>query len=146
MTLPGPIHATLVARFTGGMWRGVLLRGPSGVGKSDLALRLVGQGWRLVADDRVLVWRSGDRLWGRAPQVLKGLLELRGIGVMPFPALDFAEIALVVDCVSAAESLERVPDPATVEIEGVDVPIHRLAALHGAAADQLAALCDALRL
>ncbi|MEG0819600.1 MAG: serine kinase, partial [Brevundimonas sp.] len=46
-----PLHATAVARYSPAGWRGVLIQGPSGVGKSDLALRLIGQGWRLVADD-----------------------------------------------------------------------------------------------
>ena len=45
-----PLHATTVACVTPQGWRGVLIQGPSGVGKSDLALRLIGQGWRLVAD------------------------------------------------------------------------------------------------
>ena len=53
-----PIHATAVARHTPAGWRGALIQGPSGVGKSDLALRLIGQGWRLIADDWTHLWAS----------------------------------------------------------------------------------------
>ena len=59
-----PLHATAVARHTPTGWRGVLIQGPSGVGKSDLALRLIGQGWRLVADDWTHLWTSDDALYG----------------------------------------------------------------------------------
>ena len=55
-------HAGLIARRMGGVWRGVLIEGPSGAGKSDLALRALDQGFRLVADDRVVVWTDAGRL------------------------------------------------------------------------------------
>ena len=60
-------HAGLIARFEPPVWRGVLIDGPSGSGKSDLALRALDGGWMLVADDRVLVWACEGRLYGRAP-------------------------------------------------------------------------------
>ena len=66
-------HAGLVALRWRGDWQGVLIEGPPGSGKSDLALRALTEGFRLVADDRVLLWTSGGRLWGRAPDVLAGL-------------------------------------------------------------------------
>ena len=75
------LHAGLIAARIAGFWRGVLIEGPSGSGKSDLALRALSQGFRLVADDRVVVWASGGRLFGRAPEILNGLIELRGLGV-----------------------------------------------------------------
>ena len=49
------VHAGLVALRHGGLWRGALITGPSGSGKSDLALRCLEHGFRLVADDRVLL-------------------------------------------------------------------------------------------
>ena len=54
-----------------GGWRGALIEGPSGAGKSDLALRALDAGFRLVADDRVVVWTSGGRLFGRAPDAAR---------------------------------------------------------------------------
>jgi len=107
-------HAGLIAAWAGGSWRGVLIEGPAGAGKSDLAIRALAQGFRLVADDRVALWVSGDRLFGRAPETLAGLLEVRG--------LPLAEVALVVRCGTP----ERTPDPAFTELLGVSIPLIEL--------------------
>ena len=56
------VHASVIAKWRAGRWLGVLLYGDSGSGKSDLALRALQAGWRLVADDYALAWRSGDSL------------------------------------------------------------------------------------
>jgi serine kinase of HPr protein (carbohydrate metabolism regulator) len=111
-------HAGLVALRLGGDWRGVLIEGPSGSGKSDLALRCVEEGFRLVADDRVVVWASGGRPFGRAPAPLSGLLESRGLGVLPCPALAFAPIALAVTCAASPEAVERYPAGGTLDLPG----------------------------
>ena len=77
------VHAGLIALFDAGAWRGALIEGPSGAGKSDLALRAIAAGgWRLVADDRVRLFVSAGRLFGRAPAVLAGRMEVRGLGVI----------------------------------------------------------------
>lgn len=115
------VHAGLVARRDAGRWRGVLITGPSGAGKSDLALRCLAHGFRLIADDRVVLWRSGDRLFGKAAEPLRDLIELRGLGVLPEPAVDLAEIALVVEC-AARETIERLPDPAHQTLLGAPIP------------------------
>lgn len=128
-----PLHAGLIALHTSRGWRGALIQGPSGCGKSDLALRALGQGFRLVADDRVLVWRSGDRLYGRAPDSLKGLLEVRGQGVQQFPVLDFCRIGLFVRCGAA----ERLPDPEVTAHLGLSVPVLTLAPLESSAPSRL---------
>ena len=141
--MSNPLHATLIAHRSAGAWRGVLLRGPSGVGKSDLALRLTGRGWRLVADDRVIAWRSGDRVFGRTPDALRNLIEVRGVGVIPRPALRFAEIAAVIDCLPAGEPIERIPVAASVEIGGVALPLLHLHPLESGAPDKVAAFCGA---
>ncbi len=115
------LHAGLVALWTGGRWRGLLIEGVSGSGKSDLALRSLERGFRLVADDRVLVWTCDGRLFGRAPDGLSGLMETRGLGVLPQDNLRFCEIDLCVRC-APSESVERLPDPASTEVEGVSIP------------------------
>lgn len=115
-------HGGLVATRLQGRWRGALIEGPSGTGKSDLAIRMMGAGFRLVADDRVLVWGSGGRLFGKAPQPLSGLLEARGVGVIPETPLAFCEIALLVQCKPEAAEVERMPDPEDTTILGLHLP------------------------
>lgn len=111
-------HAGLIALRLGGVWRGALIEGPSGCGKSDLALRALDAGFRLVADDRVLAWPCRGRLYGRAPDSLHGLIEVRGQGVVRAPALAFSEIVLVAAC----GETERLPDRQVVERLGVQLP------------------------
>jgi serine kinase of HPr protein (carbohydrate metabolism regulator) len=115
-------HAGLVATRMQGRWRGALIEGPAGTGKSDLTIRMMAGGFRLVADDRVLVWRSGERLFGKAPKPLSGLLEARGVGVIPETPLAFCEIALLVQCKPEAAEVERMPDPEDTTILGVHLP------------------------
>lgn len=100
----------------------MLLRGPSGAGKSELALRALSAGWALVADDRTLVWRSGGRLYGRAPGALQGLIEGRGVGVVAVRSLAWAEIVLVADLAADAAVVERAPEPDVLELCGVALP------------------------
>jgi serine kinase of HPr protein (carbohydrate metabolism regulator) len=116
------LHAGCVARMTGGRWRGVLLLGPSGVGKSDLALRLLDRGWSLVADDRVRLWALGGTLYGAAPSPLAGLVEARGLGVASVRSRAFAAVDLLVDCLAPGADLERIPDPRTRTVERVMLP------------------------
>ena len=95
------LHATCVEWF--GL--GVLIRGKSGAGKSDLALRLIDAGAALVADDQVLL----ENGIASAPARLQGLLEVRGFGIVKLPFAETTAIALTVDLCSADE-IERLPD------------------------------------
>ena len=79
-------------------------------------------GFRLVADDRVVVWTSGGRLYGRSPEPLSGLLEARGVGIVPAAPLDFCQITLLVACQRGPDEVERMPDEAPETIEGVAIP------------------------
>lgn len=112
------IHATAVALDDGTGPRAVLLLGPSGAGKSDLALRLVAAGWRLVADDRVVVRVEGDRLIASAPPRLAGLMEVRGVGIVP-EATAPAPIALALDL---SRRPDRLPDSDHLAVAGHRVP------------------------
>lgn len=116
------LHAGLIAAHGPGGWRGVLIEGASGAGKSDLALRALALGFRLVADDRTLVWASGGELYGRAPDSLVGLMEIRGLGILPQPALRHCRIAL---CVRDGSS-ERLPDPSWITYVGLSLPLMTL--------------------
>ncbi|MHA1113175.1 MAG: HPr kinase/phosphorylase [Alphaproteobacteria bacterium] len=120
---------------------GVLLRGPSGVGKSDLALRLVGEGARLIADDRTGIVREGGRLFAVAPASIAGLLEVRGLGLVEVAHVGRAELRLVIDLVPEAE-VERMPEPASAEFLGVFVPRRAFCAHHASTPAKLRLALD----
>ena len=115
------LHAGLIALPWAAQWRGALLLGASGAGKSDLALRCLDLGFSLVADDRVTPWTSGDGLYGAAPDSLSGLLEARGLGILHLPHRPWARISLAVDCMPSSE-IERAPDFQVFEALGRRVP------------------------
>jgi serine kinase of HPr protein (carbohydrate metabolism regulator) len=143
--LPAILHAGLVARRKGGVWKGALLIGESGTGKSDLTLRLLDQGWRLVADDRVRIWMDEGRPFGRAPEPLTGLIELRGQGVLDgVLMLAFSEIVLVASCVERSVLLERTPSPRVWERHGVILPQFDVHPLEASAPARILALFDRL--
>ena len=127
------LHAGLIACWSHGGWRGVLIEGPSGAGKSDLALRCLDDGFRLVADDRTIVWRSGDRVFGRAPEALSGLIEARGLGVLREPALAFCQVVLVAACGPA----ERLPEPQSAARGGGQLPLVAVSPLESSAPAKL---------
>lgn len=127
------VHAGLIAMRVDGAWKGVLIEGPSGVGKSDLALRALAQGFRLVADDRTLLWASGGRLYGRAPDALFGMMEVRGLDVVAHSALPFCEVGLIARC----GPVERAPDPEYDNRLGVCIPVIGVAALEASAPAKL---------
>lgn len=110
------LHATCVSLNSGG----ILLRGPSGAGKSDLALQLIDQGARLVADDYVALSADNGRLVGATPHTIRGLLEVRGVGVMEVPSSTSVLIKLVADLVISGD-IPRLPEPGWVELEGIRV-------------------------
>ena len=112
--------------------RGVLLRGPSASGKSDLALRLIDSGARLVADDRTDLALANAKLMASAPAELSDRMEVRGIGIVTVPGVPETTVALVVDLVDAA-SVDRLPEPETVELLGQLLPLVRIAPFEASA-------------
>ena len=123
------VHATCVALRQGRTWRAVLLRGPSGAGKSDLALRLIDGGGRLVADDQVELRPEGRKLMASAPPTIAGMIEARGLGIVKLgrdQLVRRAEVVLLVD-LAHPERIERLPEPATESLLGLDLPLIALA-------------------
>ena len=129
------VHATAVAVER----RGVLLLGPSGSGKSDLALRLIDAGGRLIADDQVVLTRVQDRLIATAPPALAGRIEARGIGIL---TLDGAllwrrmPMALAVE-LAPPERIERLPEAASRDFLGIALPLIRLSPFEASAPAKL---------
>jgi serine kinase of HPr protein (carbohydrate metabolism regulator) len=129
-------HAGLLALRLDGDWGGALIEGPSGSGKSDLALRALDAGWSLVADDRTLLWACEGRLYGRAPDSLAGFIEARGLGVLPAPGRLHVEIRLIVRCIGPG-AVDRLPEDQAETLLGVTLPLVRLAALEASATAKL---------
>ncbi|MDO8608485.1 MAG: HPr kinase/phosphatase C-terminal domain-containing protein [Phaeospirillum sp.] len=101
--------------------QGVLIRGPSGSGKSDLALRLIDGGAWLVADDQTGLSPQAGRIVARAPDTIAGLLEVRGLGIVTVPHRAWAPLALVIDLVDE-DRVERLPKAELTEFLGISVP------------------------
>jgi HPr kinase/phosphorylase len=123
------IHATCVAVDGAG----VVLRGPSGIGKSDLALRLIDGGAGLVSDDQTCLAVEDGLLRASAPAALRGKLEVRGLGIVTLPALPDAEVALIVDLV-ARDPVDRLPPRREQAVLGVTVALLVLDAFDASAA------------
>jgi serine kinase of HPr protein (carbohydrate metabolism regulator) len=134
------VHASSVAMDG----RAVLITGPSGSGKSDLALRLLDRGFTLVSDDQTIVRRDGDRLIASAPPNLAGKLEIRGIGIIDMETATDVPVALVVQLTS---EIERLPDDRRDRpVLGVRVPLVSVDALTASAASKVALALDRLGL
>ena len=125
------VHATAI--LVGA--NGVLIRGPSGSGKSFLALTLIAEGARLVADDRVHLSVCHGRVVATALGAVRGLIELRGRGPVPVAAERSAVVRLVVDLVEG-EAPERMPDSCelSTSLAGVRLARQPVAARSGAGA------------
>ncbi len=116
--------------------RGVLILGAPGAGKSDLVLRLIDQpGYgltgrlraaRLVADDQVVIERSGSSLIASAPAILAGLLEVRGLGIVTVGAMKAVPLVLAVE-LAPARGIERLPEESVAPFQclGVSLPLVR---------------------
>jgi serine kinase of HPr protein (carbohydrate metabolism regulator) len=140
--MEAPVHASTVAVRQGGAWTAVAILGPSGSGKSDLALRLIGRGWRLVSDDYTRMWTSGGALYAAAPESIAGRIEARGVGIVATPTRSLARVALAVTCVG--ETVERLPEPRTTALAGVEIPVLALDPRPASAVEMVAAALQAL--
>lgn len=114
----------------------ILIRGPSGSGKSKLAWNLLHAAdegklhfVRLVADDHVALSAVNGKLIASAPQTIEGMIELRGSEIQRVPFERFAVVGLVVDL--AAEDAERLPAPTALRTEILGVRLPRIPVAKG---------------
>lgn len=123
------IHGGLLSIFG----KGVLIKGESGMGKSEVALELIRKGHVLIADDRVDVTNVHNRILGKAPDILKGMLEIRGVGIIDVSRMygascikESAEIELIVELQKWDDQKEYaragVEDKIYENILGVNIP------------------------
>lgn len=124
------VHGTAIALGS----QAALIRGKSGVGKSDLAFRCIGLGAsslirdtvKLVADDQVILKQEGPGIVASAPSTLRGKLEVRGLGILEVDTIAEADLVLIADLVSDG-TVERYPDPwPQARILGLQIPLIRL--------------------
>ncbi|MEP3442126.1 MAG: HPr kinase/phosphatase C-terminal domain-containing protein [Sulfitobacter sp.] len=131
------LHATCIA-VEG---KGVLIIGPSGSGKSALALQLMAMGGQLVADDRTSMRIDEGRLYASAPSTIAGLIEARGVGILRVPYLEQARVSLIVDL----EQIEttRLPPARTACVLDIKLPcLHKVDAPYFAAAIRAYMFCN----
>jgi serine kinase of HPr protein (carbohydrate metabolism regulator) len=132
---------------------GVIILGPPGSGKSDLALRLIDQPGngtsgrlrmaQLVSDDQVLISRSGGGLLASAPGEIRGKLEVRGLGIVTLPVRATVRLALAVR-LAVTSSIERMPEPEAFDLLGIPLPMVRIDPAQSSAPARLRAALDGL--
>ncbi len=116
--------------------RGVLIEGPSGSGKSDLALRLLGRGAKLVSDDYVELASKSRDLTATAPEKIAGKMEVRGVGLVDVDYTNEVKIALLIE-LTPRDEIPRLPDPRHKELGGIQVPVFALDAFDASAVDKI---------
>lgn len=104
--------------------RAVLIEGASGAGKSSLALALIDRGAELIGDDSVLLTTEQGALIATPHPHTRGLLEVRNLGLLPFPCRERAPVALVLTL--DPEAPRYVEQPERIDLGGIALPLLRL--------------------
>lgn len=144
------VHATALALGD----KAVLIRGPSGSGKSDLALRCIATPplpWshervELVADDQVMLTLRDGSIEVGVPPAIAGRIEVRGLGILALPYRPAARLALVVDLAAPADVPRYPLDPCAAAVLGTEVPLVRLAPFEASAPIKLVLALEAARI
>ena len=130
------VHGTCVALGL----HAALLRGKSGAGKSDLALRFLAMpededgATRLVADDQVCLNACDEGVMTSPPANLTGLMEVRGLGIRTFPLVDVARLVVVCDLVPASNVPRMPADPwDRTTLAGTAIPVLKMAPFEASA-------------
>ena len=128
------IHASCITYFN----KGILIYGKSGLGKSDLCLRLImDKGCRLVGDDRIDIYTKNGILKARSVSTISNMLEVRGLGLIKFDAKKSTKVDLVVELVKDISLVERLPKPEFFEYEGIKIPKIKLYAFEASAPNKI---------
>lgn len=136
------VHGTAIACGE----RAALIRGPSGSGKSDLALRCLflplqkplKYAIELIADDQVQLTHQKESLYASAPGILKGRLEIRGLGIVDVPSKSTSRVCLLVQ-LSREDNRDRLPDPWPYEtLLGCRLPVYEINPFETSAPHKLA--------
>lgn len=112
-----PLQATCVSL----KGRGLIILGPPGCGKSSLALALMDRGAQLVGDDSLLVEPRDGWLWAMPHPNTRGLLEVRNLGLLPFPVQDGVAVSLAIRLDPAAP--RHVERPQSLDLCGLPLPL-----------------------
>ena len=132
------IHATCISYQD----NGILLIGPSGSGKSDVALQMImNKHALLVADDRTDIEEKDGRLIASCPEAISGMMEVRGLGLCHFDTLPSVALTLVVHLVSEKAAIARFPKAENIEILGVRIPKIRVRGFETSAIDKIILAC-----
>ncbi|MCP5381082.1 MAG: HPr kinase/phosphatase C-terminal domain-containing protein [Kordiimonadaceae bacterium] len=122
------LHASCV-EFEG---KGIIIFGPSGSGKSDLALRLIDSGARLVSDDYVNVDEDAGILFAHPAPNIAGMIEVRGVGLIKLGYKKSAKLDLALELTPEKE-IERLPKALFYELDGAKIPLYKIDAFSGSA-------------
>jgi len=117
------VHGSAVAFEVEGQFAGVLILGRSGSGKSELALELMAIGAVLVSDDQTILRRDGASIVVQAPSTIRGMIEMRGLGILQARALESANLVAILN-LDEIET-QRMPERMFAEVLGVQLPCLR---------------------
>jgi hypothetical protein len=121
----------------------VLLLGESGAGKSDVALRLIAAGAKLIADDQTVLFVERDRLYADTSPTLSGSMEVRGLGILRMERASPSPVILAVR-LGTEDTVARLPEPAFYALPAslqadVKVPLFMLNAYEASTPAKIAA-------